>query len=73
MKVKILLTFLLSNICVISFAQTADEYLQRGLDKYYRYDEKGIEQDITGAIQDFTKALELASDSSSIIDMERNG
>lgn len=67
MKQKVLLTYLLSTICMVSFAQTADEYLQRGKDKYIRYQEIGIEQDIPGAIVDFTKALSLASDSSDLL------
>ncbi len=72
MKQEVLLTFILSIICTLSFAQTADEYLERGMDKYVRYQEKGIEKDIPGAIKDFTKALSLLLDSSGIA-LEKKG
>jgi len=63
MKKKVLLTFILLIICISSFTQTADDYFQRGLDKYYRHSPK----DVPGAIHDFTKALNLAPDSSLIL------
>ena len=67
MQQKVLLIFIFSVIYTLSFAQTANDYFQKGLDKYVRYQEEGIEQDIPGAIMDFSEALSLASDSSDLL------
>ena len=50
-----ILTLIMAFITLTTFAQTAKEYLQNGIEKHNQ-------QDFKGAIKDYTKAIKLDKD-----------